>query len=71
MNYGIVTGAVSYKSNEETILRDETVQSFQEIQNPFQGRGMVINIQGFPGSVEVRESIFRKNMIAIAYLYPN
>jgi hypothetical protein len=32
---------------------------------------MVLNIQGFPGEIEVRESKFLKNMIAIAYLYPN
>ena len=31
----------------------------------------MLNVKGFPGVIEVRESTVKKNMIAIAYMYPN
>ena len=31
----------------------------------FNNRGSILNLQGFPGAVEIRDNIFRKNMLYI------
>ena len=35
----------------------------------FSNRGAIINAQGFPGAIEIRDSVFKRNMAYIKDVY--
>ena len=53
-------------SNLEVNIEDTTVASyFDPTFAKFNNRGSIINAQGFPGTIEIRDNVFKRNMAYI------